>query len=84
MISTKETRLAAERRADMRTIQYDATRYIRAHYFLTDLRQKWKDREINNQQYSAIRSLALAGNIDGATKELARVVMENLNRRDRA
>lgn len=81
MISTKETRLAAERRADMKTLQKDATRYIKVHYFLTDLRLKWKNREITGQQYSTIRGQALAGDLDGATKGLANVILDNMSRR---
>ena len=85
MISTQQTRMEANmRNAQLKNVAQDSARYCRAHYILTELRQKWKDRDITSQQYGEIRAQALAGDIDGATKAMANVIMENLNRRDRA
>ena len=85
MISTHKTRMEAEmRRMRLNNIQEDSARYRRAHIFLTDLRKKWKQHEITSQQFSTIRGQAVSGDLDGATKGLAKVIMDNLNRRDRA
>ena len=85
MISSHKNRTEAEiRKAQMKNVAMDSARYRRAHFILTDLRTKWKNREITSQQYSTIRGQAIAGDLDGATKGLATVIMDNLNRRDRA
>lgn len=115
MMSTHKTRAEAEmRKIQMRNLAQDSARYRRAHNFLTDLRNKWRNKEITNQQYSTIRGQATSGDLDGAVKRLAecqaeapahrlggaetrhprqrgdgakqglaKVIMDNLNRRNR-
>ena len=85
MISSQQSRAEAEiRKAQMKNVVADSARYRRAHYFLTDLRMKWKNNEITSQQYSMIREHAIDGDMDRATKELGIAILDNLNRRDRA
>ena len=57
-----------QRRADI-----DANRhnYVKAQYFLTDLRYHWRKRHITSQQYSTLRGQAVHGDLDGAVKGLA-------------
>lgn len=53
-------------------IQHDAGVYTRANKFLTALKKH--RREITAQEYSTLRGQALAGDIDGATKGLDRIL----------
>ena len=83
MISTHKTRVEAEiKREEMkRTFKSDSAYYRKANGFLTDLRKKWKRRQITSQQYGDIRKMATSGDLDGANKALGNVLMENTSRR---
>ena len=59
------------------SVATDAGRYLRARLILSDLREKLRFGKITWQQYSTIRGQALAGDIDGAVKGLARVLLKN-------
>lgn len=61
-------------RVDM--VKADAGRYLRAHRVLTELRSRYLKGQITPQQYRTIRGQAVAGDVDGATKGLARIVRE--------
>ena len=52
----------------------DAGRYLRAHRVLTELRSRYLKGQITPQQYRTIRGQAVAGDVDGATKGLTRIV----------
>lgn len=69
----------AEQLRDL-TVPEDAGRYLRAHRFLTELRGKYLKGLISGQQYRTLRGQAIAGDIDGATKGLARVLRQNEGR----
>lgn len=55
----------------------DASRYLKARLILSDLREKLRFGKITWQQYSTLRGQALAGDVDGAVKGLARVLLRN-------
>ena len=75
-------RKVEERRAqDAPELRKDAGRYLRARLILNDLRDKMLAGRITWQQYSTMRGQALAGDIDGAVKGLARVLRENDEKR---
>ena len=57
-----------------RTVREDAGRYLRANVILPELREKYLKRRITWQQYKTLRGQALAGDIDGAVKGLARIM----------
>ena len=63
----------SERLRDL-TVPEDAGRYLRAHKVLTELREKYLKRRITPQQYRTLRGQAIAGDIDGAMKGLARIL----------
>lgn len=67
---------ADQRRRD-RSVLEDAGRYLRARLILNDLREKYLAGKITFQQYSTLRGQALAGDVDGAVKGLARVLRQN-------
>ena len=54
----------------------DAGRYLRARLILNDLREKHLAGKITWQQYSTMRGQALAGDVDGAVKGLAKVLRD--------
>ena len=57
-------------------VREDAGRYLRARVILNDLREKHLARKITWQQYSTMRGQALAGDVDGAVKGLAKVLRD--------
>lgn len=63
----------AERLKDL-TVPEDAGRYLRAHKVLTELRERYLKRRITPQQYKTLRGQAIAGDIDGAVKGLAKIL----------
>jgi len=62
-----------EKRQEM-DAREDASRYLKARLILSDLREKLRFGKITWQQYSTLRGQALAGDVDGAVKGLARVL----------
>jgi hypothetical protein len=62
-----------EKRQEM-DVREDASRYLKARLILNDLRDKMRSGKISWQQYSTLRGQALAGDVDGAVKGLARVL----------
>ena len=52
-------------------------RYVHARLILNDLREKHKVGMITWQQYSTLRGQALAGDVDGPVKGLAKVLRED-------
>ena len=58
-------------------VRRDAGRYLKAHKVLTELREKYVKRLITGQQYRTLRGQAIAGDVDGAVKGLARVLYRN-------
>ena len=63
------------------TVQSEAMRYLRVHSFLVELRKKYLERRITPQQYSTLRGQATHGDLDGANKGLANVLIESAVRR---
>ena len=57
-------------------VRYDAGRYLKARLILNDLREKLRFGKISYQQYATLRGQALAGDVDGAVKGLARVMRQ--------
>ena len=57
-------------------VREDAGRYLRARLILNDLREKHQAGKITWQQYSTMRGQALAGDVDGAVKGLAKVLRD--------
>lgn len=57
-------------------VREDAGRYLRAHRILTELKMEYRRRKITFQQYSTMRGQALAGDVDGAVKGLAKVLRD--------
>jgi len=55
-------------------VREDAGRYLRARQILRELRGRRVSGEITAQQYRTIRGQALAGDVDGAVKGLAKVL----------
>ena len=51
----------------------DAGRYLRAHRLLTEIRKKYLAGRITFQEYRTVRGQAVAGDVDGAMKGLARI-----------
>ena len=83
MISTQRTRAEAEmRRAQMKNVVEDSARYRRANGFLTDLRKKWKRRDITSVQYADIRKMATNGDLDGANRALGNALIKNADGRN--
>ena len=58
-------------------VREDASRYLQARLILSDLREKMRFGKISYQQYSTLRGQALAGDVDGAVKGLAKVLRKN-------
>ena len=58
------------------SLRQDASAYLKAHFFLTDLRKRYMRREITGEQYSSLRRKALQGNLDGAGQELEVLLYE--------
>ena len=52
-------------------IREEASRYLRAHKLLTELRQKYLQRRVTGDVYASVRRRALEGDVDGAVRELA-------------
>ena len=50
----------------------DAKKFLNAHYFLKALKKH--SRELTRQQMSTLRGQALAGDVDGAEKGLAKLL----------
>ena len=71
---TRKRRLAEMKERSAMNVREDASRYLRARLILSDLREKLRFSEITWQQYSTLRGQALAGDVDGAVKGLARVL----------
>ena len=62
---------------DAMDVREDASRYLRAQLILSDLREKYAQGKITWQQYSTMRGQALAGDVDGAVRGLAKVLLRN-------
>lgn len=62
------------------TLREEASRYAAAHAILTELRTNYRKRRITPQQYKTLRGQAIAGDIDGATKGLAKVLRARMER----
>lgn len=72
-----EPRSAEIARADelrRRTFADGSERFVRAHWFLKVLKQKYRDGWISWQQFSTIRRQAVSGDLEGAAKGLNRIV----------
>ena len=62
---------------EMRTakaVRDDAMKYLHAHYVLTELREMYRKRRITAKEYKSLREHAIAGDIDGAVKNLAKIM----------
>lgn len=57
-------------------VREDAGRYLKARLILNDLREKHMAGKITFQQYSTMRGQALAGDVEGAVKGLAKVLRD--------
>jgi hypothetical protein len=75
--NAQKRRIAEMEARDAMDVREDASRYLRARLILNDLREKHMAGKITWQQYSTIRGQALAGDVDGAVKGLARVLRQN-------
>ena len=51
-------------------LQQEAARYLRAKEVLPDLREAYKDKLIDLDQYKSMRQQALAGNVDAVARVL--------------
>lgn len=69
--------MEAARRNSAKVIAAESANYRKAHMVLTDLRHRWRRREITGQEYSTLRGQAISGNIDGAVKGLYRILERN-------
>ena len=74
--NVRKLRTAERDERDALDVRSDASRYLRARLILNDLKEKYTQGKINWRQYSTMRGQALAGDIDGAVKGLARVLRE--------
>lgn len=74
--NVRKRRLAEMEARDAMDVREDASRYLRARLILCDLRDKLMSGKITWQQYSTMRGQALAGDVDGAVRGLARVLRE--------
>lgn len=76
MYRTEPRSAEIEREEQMRdlTVREDAMRYLRAHKVLTELRYEFRRNTITRQQYRTLRGQAVAGDLDGALKGLARIM----------
>ena len=74
--NVRKRKIAEMEARDVMDVREDASRYLRARLILSDLREKYAQGKINWHQYSTMRGQALAGDIDGAVKGLARVLRE--------
>ena len=63
----------AERERD-RTVPEDAARFLRARIILDELRKEYRCGRIDAQQFRTLRGQALAGDIGGAVKGLAKLM----------
>lgn len=77
MENVRKRRIAEMEARDAMDVREDASRYLRARLILNDLREKHMAGKITWQQYSTLRGQALAGDVDGAVKGLARVLRQN-------
>jgi hypothetical protein len=75
--NVRKRRLAERDDREAMDVREDASRYLRARLILNDLREKHMAGKITWQQYSTLRGQALAGDVDGAVKGLARVLRQN-------
>ena len=69
----------AERRRDL-TVPEDAARYLKAHRFLTELRNKYLRGSITAEQYKDFRRQAVTGQLDVVTKGLGIALQQNEDR----
>ena len=74
--NVRKLRTAERDERDALDVRSDASRYLRARLILNDLKEKYTQGKINWHQYSTMRGQALAGDIDGAVKGLARVLRQ--------
>ena len=74
--NVRKRKIAEMEARDVMDVREDASRYLRARLILSDLREKYAQGKITWQQYSTMRGQALAGDIDGAVKGLARVLRQ--------
>ena len=74
--NVRKRKIAEMEAREVMDVREDASRYLRARLILSDLREKYAQGKINWHQYSTMRGQALAGDIDGAVKGLARVLRE--------
>jgi hypothetical protein len=74
--NVRKRKIAEMEARDVMDVREDASRYLRARLILSDLREKYTQGKINWHQYSTMRGQALAGDIDGAVKGLARVLRQ--------
>jgi len=63
-----------EREKKNATIDANRTNYVRAHLFLTELRMRYRRKEITPQEYKALRDQVINGNLDAAIKVLGSVL----------
>lgn len=76
--NVKKLRTAERDERDALDVRLDASRYLKARLILNDLRDKMRSGNISWQQYSTLRGQALAGDVDGAVKGLAKVLRQRL------
>ena len=76
--NVRKLRTAERDERDALDVRLDASRYLKARLILNDLRDKMRSGNISWQQYSTLRGQALAGDVDGAVKGLAKVLRQRL------
>lgn len=57
-----------------RTVPEDAARFLRARIVLDELRKEYRRGRIDMQQFKTLRGQALAGDVGGAVKGLAKLL----------
>lgn len=69
--------LDVERGMQNLNVPEDAARFLKARLILAELRGEHRAGRIDIQQYRTLRGQALAGDIDGAVRGLARIEARN-------
>ena len=63
-----------EREKKNATIDANRVNYVRAQYFLTELRSRYRRKEITPKDYQSLRNLAINGDLDSAIRVLGSVL----------
>ena len=65
----------ARRKKNKLTVREDASRYLKANGILNELRTQYKLRRLTPNQFETMRKRAVEeGDIDGVTRDLAKIV----------